>query len=145
MDVFSDGSSTLPASTKKERHDISRVFLFWVPPPKGQLHPSVIKMLGAAKPPLRNSPLRSEFTPHQRRGPEGPYFIRTQLSFFLGFRRLKGLLLREGLFHSLSAAVALHNFSPVIEELLQALIGAALHQRIQRRGTNDQRVKLEPR
>ena len=84
MDVFSDGSSTLPASTKKERHDVSRVFLFWVPPPKGRLHPSVIKMLGAAKPSLRNSPLRSEFTPHRRRGPEGPYFVSTQLSFFFG-------------------------------------------------------------
>ncbi len=29
-------------------------------------------MLGASELPLRNSPLRSEFTPHSRRGPEGP-------------------------------------------------------------------------
>ena len=43
MDVFSDGSSTLPASTKKERHDVSRVFLFWVPPPKGRLYLPAIK------------------------------------------------------------------------------------------------------
>ena len=64
MEEFSDGGSTPPASTKKERHDVSRVFLFWVPPPKGRLHPSVIEMLGVAKPPLRNSSLRSEFTPH---------------------------------------------------------------------------------
>ncbi len=35
MEEFSDGGSTPPASTKKERHDVSRVFLFWVPPPKG--------------------------------------------------------------------------------------------------------------
>ena len=34
MEEFSDGGSTPPASTKKERHDVSRVFLFWVPPPR---------------------------------------------------------------------------------------------------------------
>ena len=33
MEEFSDGGSTPPASTKKERHDVSRVFLFWAPPP----------------------------------------------------------------------------------------------------------------
>ena len=31
-----------------------------------------LKCSGTAKPPLRNSSLRSEFTPHSRRGPEGP-------------------------------------------------------------------------
>ena len=37
MEEFSDGGSTPPASTRKERHDESRVFLFvfnplmWVP------------------------------------------------------------------------------------------------------------------
>ena len=30
-------------------------------------------MLGVGKAPLRNSPLCSEFTPHLRRGPEGPF------------------------------------------------------------------------
>ena len=72
MEEFSDGGSTPPASTKKERHDVSRVFIFWVPPPKGRLHPSVIELLGRNEFALRNSPLRSEFTPHSRRGPEGP-------------------------------------------------------------------------
>ncbi len=38
MEEFSDGGSIPPASTKKERHDVSRVFLFWVPPPIGRLH-----------------------------------------------------------------------------------------------------------
>ena len=43
------GSS--PASrTKKERHLLSAdVFLFWVPPPKGRLHPPVFQMLGGSE------------------------------------------------------------------------------------------------
>ena len=36
--------------------------------------PFRLKCSGTAKPPLRNSPLRSEFTPHLRRGPEGPCY-----------------------------------------------------------------------
>ena len=32
-----------------------------------------LKCSGSAKPPLRNSSLRSQFTPHSRRGPEGPF------------------------------------------------------------------------
>ena len=36
--------------------------------------PFELKCSGTAKPPLRNSPLRSEFTPHLRRGPEGPCY-----------------------------------------------------------------------
>ena len=39
------------------------------------LRPSVIKMLGRNQSALRNSPLRSEFTPHPRRGPKGPYIL----------------------------------------------------------------------
>ena len=43
------GSS--PASrTKKERHLLKAdVFLFWVPPPKGRLHPPVFQMLGGSE------------------------------------------------------------------------------------------------
>ena len=39
---------------------------FWVSPSFR------LKCSGRAKPPLHNSPLRSEFTPHLRRSPEGP-------------------------------------------------------------------------
>jgi hypothetical protein len=39
--------STPISRSKKERHLFSAdVFLFWVPPPKGRLHPPVIEMLG---------------------------------------------------------------------------------------------------
>lgn len=37
------------------------------------LHPSVISMLGGSEFCLRNSPLRSEFTAHKRRRPEGRF------------------------------------------------------------------------
>ena len=40
--------------TKRERHLLKAdAFLFWVPPPRGRLHPSVIEMLGANELPLR--------------------------------------------------------------------------------------------
>ena len=51
---------------QKEGHAERRVLLFgfrWL----RRLHPSVIMMLGAAKPPLRNSTLRVKFTRHSPR------------------------------------------------------------------------------
>ena len=75
MEEFSDGGSTPPASTKKKDICESRCLSFWVSPPTGRLHPSVIKMLGRNQSALRNSPLRCEFTPHSRRGPKGPYIL----------------------------------------------------------------------
>ena len=41
---------------QNKRHDQRSCLLFWVPAAIGGLHPPVIQMLGAAKPPLRNSP-----------------------------------------------------------------------------------------
>ena len=56
--------------------------------------PFELKCSGTAKPPLRNSPLRSEFTPHLRRGPEGPCH---RLGCDLGLGAdLKGVLKKEG-------------------------------------------------
>ena len=57
---------------QKERHAEKRVFLFGFRQPKAASTLRSFKCSGSAKPPLRNSPLRSEFTPHSRRGPEGP-------------------------------------------------------------------------
>lgn len=65
--------SLLPHDVFLSGGTLSRVFLFWVSPPARRLHPSALKCSGSAKPPLRNSPLRSEFTPQTRRGPEGPF------------------------------------------------------------------------
>ena len=46
--------SSPASSSKKERHLLAAgVFLFWVPPPKGRLHPPVIEMLGRSEFALR--------------------------------------------------------------------------------------------
>ena len=58
---------------QKERHAVKRVFLFGFRRPKAASTLRRLHMLGASELPLRNSPLRSEFTPHSRRGPEGPF------------------------------------------------------------------------
>ena len=49
--------------TKRERHLLKAdAFLFWVPPPRGRLHPSVIEMLG-----VNDLPLRRGFRLRQKR------------------------------------------------------------------------------
>ena len=68
-----DSSSVV--STKTKSSCFRNCFLFWVllplvAPPSGNCNAR-----GAAKPPLRNSSLRSEFTAHTRRRPEGWYKI----------------------------------------------------------------------
>ena len=52
MEGFSDGSSTLPASTKKKGTLIA-CLSFWASRAEGPLRPSVIQMLGMAEPSLR--------------------------------------------------------------------------------------------
>lgn len=52
------GGSSPPPPTKKEA-PAWQVLLFGIPPPGQAASPFGIKMLGAAKPPLRNSLLRS--------------------------------------------------------------------------------------
>ena len=48
------GGSNPFSRTKKERHLLKAgVFLFWVPPPKGRLHPPVIEMFGRSEFALR--------------------------------------------------------------------------------------------
>ena len=58
---------------QKERHAEKRVFLFGSGGFKAASTLRRLKCSGSAKPPLRNSSLRSQFTPHSRRGPEGPF------------------------------------------------------------------------
>ena len=52
MEGFSDGSSTLPASTKK-KDTLIACLSFWASRAEGPLRPSVIQMLGMAEPSLR--------------------------------------------------------------------------------------------
>ena len=52
MEGFSDGSSTLPASTKK-KDTLIACLSFWASRAEGPLRPSVIEMLGMAEPSLR--------------------------------------------------------------------------------------------
>ena len=52
MEGFSDGSSTLPASTKK-KDTLIACLSFWASRAEGPLRPSVIQMLGMVEPSLR--------------------------------------------------------------------------------------------
>ena len=68
-------TSSIRFRCSKKEAPAKQVLLFWVPPPARRLHPSAFECSGSAKPPLRNSPLPSEFTPQKRRGPEGPFWV----------------------------------------------------------------------
>ena len=69
-------TSSIRFRCSKKEAPAKQVLLFGVPPPARRPHPSAFECSGSAKPPLRNSPLRSEFTPQKRRGPEGPFWAR---------------------------------------------------------------------
>ena len=43
----------VPLPVPKRKDFLSEVLSFWVPPPRGRLHPSVFQMLGASELPLR--------------------------------------------------------------------------------------------
>ncbi len=69
MEGFSDGSSTLPASTKTKGHPKGCPFVL-AATAEGGLRPSVIQMLGMAEPSLRRG-FASGKTPVRRIGAAG--------------------------------------------------------------------------
>ena len=65
-------SSNLGGTSKMKHQPMAGVSL-WVPAAWGRSALRRFQSSGGQSPPSGNSPLRFKFTPHSRRGPEGPY------------------------------------------------------------------------
>ena len=73
----------------------------------------LISMLGGSEFRLRNSTLRSEFTPHSRRGPEGPFSAGPNIDFNLSLQLVASdISLATSFFISLQSSSRAHSAAP---------------------------------
>ena len=71
----------LPPPPPKRKDIRKDVLSFWVPPPKGRLHPSVFQCSGPAKPPLRHSrPQAGNLRATRRAAQKGRWVVLLQQS-----------------------------------------------------------------